>query len=281
MSITTIASTTDLPVILVLDSAAPQVSIAVARGPQILAMAGFAGNERQSAQLLLEIDWLLARAGVTLNEVKALGVVVGPGGFTGLRVSLATIKGIAHARQLPVVGVSALTLAARAAGIAPLTAVIKDAHRQDVFLQIFTINNQLSSDNAVALLNSMTPVTEAVVLPAAAAIEHAQALQQTLNLASILFTGNGVPLYAELLAARAAQAGQPYQVVPLPVWGAAPGWTAYRGPEFLAGDLVALTLAALEQGNTLTAQELAAYYLRPADAEVKLQLGLTGKKQTG
>ncbi len=69
-------------------------------------------GRRHAEQLLAAVDRLLTWVGRSLDEVTGLGVALGPGSFTGLRVGLGVAKGMAAARGLPVVGVSTLEFTA-------------------------------------------------------------------------------------------------------------------------------------------------------------------------
>jgi tRNA threonylcarbamoyladenosine biosynthesis protein TsaB len=70
---------------------------------------------------------LLARTGLSMGELSALGVAIGPGSFTSLRVGLAFVKGLALAQRLPVIGVPTLDAVAASvpAQSIPLAAVIQ------------------------------------------------------------------------------------------------------------------------------------------------------------
>src|SRR3954471_20913556 len=85
----------------------------------------------RAATLLEDVDALLRQAGAHTRDLDALAVGIGPGSFTGVRVGLATARGIALALGLPVAGVS--TLAALAAG-APGAVPVVDARRKEVFI---------------------------------------------------------------------------------------------------------------------------------------------------
>ena len=90
------------------------------------------GERTSRAQTLLEdVDALLRQGGARPTDVDALAVGVGPGSFTGVRVGLATARGLALALGVPVAGVS--TLAALGAGAPGATPVI-DARRREVFV---------------------------------------------------------------------------------------------------------------------------------------------------
>ena len=81
--------------------------------------------------LLEDVDALLRQASAHTADVDALAVGIGPGSFTGIRVGLATARGLALALDIPVAGVS--TLAALAAG-APGAMPVVDARRKEVFV---------------------------------------------------------------------------------------------------------------------------------------------------
>jgi tRNA threonylcarbamoyladenosine biosynthesis protein TsaB len=93
-----------------------------------------------SSRLLPLVEEVLAAAGAGWDAVERIAVGVGPGGFTGLRLGIATARGLAQARGLPLAGVSSLEALAAGAGEAladgvgerPVLAVI-DARRGEVF----------------------------------------------------------------------------------------------------------------------------------------------------
>ncbi len=80
-----------------------------------------------TAELAPAIADLLRRCGLAMEDVRALGVAIGPGSFTSLRVGLALVKGLALARQLPLIGVPTLDVlaAAQASARRPLAVVIQ------------------------------------------------------------------------------------------------------------------------------------------------------------
>lgn len=91
------------------------------------------GGQRPSETLVGHACKMLRMAGVPLKLLNAIVVVNGPGGFTGVRVGLAAVKGLAEGAQIPVTVVSRLEVLAAKAEV---TSAALDAHRHEVFLRI-------------------------------------------------------------------------------------------------------------------------------------------------
>ena len=86
-----------------------------------------------SATLVASVDELLKQAGVRLQDLRALVAVSGPGSFTGVRVGLSAVKGLAEAAGIPIAAVSRLEVLSAKAGV---QSSALDAHRSEVFLRI-------------------------------------------------------------------------------------------------------------------------------------------------
>jgi len=89
----------------------------------------------RAATVLEDVDALLRQAGAHTRELEAIAVGIGPGSFTGIRIGLATARGLALALGVPVAGVS--TLDALSAG-APGAVPVIDARRGEVFVLLET-----------------------------------------------------------------------------------------------------------------------------------------------
>lgn len=99
--------------LLAIDTATQVISLALHDGRSLLAEQSWHTANNHTLELTPAIHQMLTRCGVEIAQITVLGVSVGPGSYSGLRVGVATAKGIAAMRRLPVVGVSALdTLAA-------------------------------------------------------------------------------------------------------------------------------------------------------------------------
>ena len=98
--------------ILGIETATQQVGCAVGGHEGIRANFHAARRRRHVESLVPAIQFVLDQAGVTLDELGAIAVDIGPGLFSGLRVGVTTAKTLAQALRLPVIGVSSLDLLA-------------------------------------------------------------------------------------------------------------------------------------------------------------------------
>lgn len=119
--------------IIALESASSDPSLAVAeRDGSLVASDAWEGEGRQASELLPHLLVLLARAGRELAGTTAIAVGIGPGSFTGLRVSMSLAKGLALALDLPLVGVPSLE--AWLAAEPEARAAVARAGAQDAFV---------------------------------------------------------------------------------------------------------------------------------------------------
>ena len=114
------------------DTGTPVESVALVRGTEILAERAEQRGAGHGASLLDTVAAVLEAAGLTLADVDAFVCGVGPGSFTGLRISLATMKGLALALGKPLYGVRTVEAFRRALPGAPVIAVV-DARRGEIF----------------------------------------------------------------------------------------------------------------------------------------------------
>ena len=112
---------------LAIDTATSRATLALgslANG-SLVAVDSWAAGHAHAETLLPRLQALLAEAGVVLDAIGGIAVGIGPGGFTGLRVGLATAKTLAHGLQRPIVGIgTAAALAAATGETGPLTVIL-------------------------------------------------------------------------------------------------------------------------------------------------------------
>ena len=98
--------------LLAVDTSTAQVGLALYDGAQVIAEYSWRSNRRHTVELAPAISDLLARCGLAMNDVHALGVALGPGSFTSLRVGLALVKGLALSKKIPIIGIPTLDILA-------------------------------------------------------------------------------------------------------------------------------------------------------------------------
>ncbi len=94
--------------LLAIDTSTTVTGLALYTADGPLAECTWESRRNHTAQLLPQLDLLLRHSGATRNDLRAIGVALGPGSWSGLRVGLSTAKGIALAAGLPLLGVSTL-----------------------------------------------------------------------------------------------------------------------------------------------------------------------------
>ena len=171
------------------------------RTVEVVACAEASAHRASNTQLLPRIDALLAEQGVARGELACIVVGRGPGSFTGVRIAMATAKGVASALGVGLVGVSSLDAVAwnaQVAGVRGPLAVVADAMRKEVY----PVRYQLTGEGVCRL------GADRVVKAEAAAAELAACATETPRLA---VTGDALAKYADLFA----PAGEP---LPSELW---------------------------------------------------------------
>ena len=236
--------------ILALETSAKSASCAVTEDGAVLAHSFQCTALTHSRTLLPMLDAMLKNAELPLSSVDAFAVSAGPGSFTGLRIGVSALKGLAWAENKPCVGVS--TLFAMAQNLSHADALLicaMDARRAQVYHALFEAKDgaltRLSEDRAVGLDELCAGLSgdarRKLVLGDGAALAHGY------------LTEHGV-------ACTLAPAALRYQNA--------------AGVAFAAE-------AALARGEGVSAQELAISYLRVSQAERERNARLQGQsKQT-
>ncbi|MBE3117685.1 MAG: tRNA (adenosine(37)-N6)-threonylcarbamoyltransferase complex dimerization subunit type 1 TsaB [Chloroflexi bacterium] len=98
--------------LLAIDTSTAQIGLALYDGATVPGELVWQSRAHHTEQLAPALAGLLERVGVTMDSVKALGVAIGPGSFTSLRVGLAFVKGLTLARHLPLIGIPTLDIVA-------------------------------------------------------------------------------------------------------------------------------------------------------------------------
>lgn len=222
------------PLILAVETATLSGSVALARGEHILA--AFAGDSgvSHSNTLLNDIDKLLHEAQIDLPLIDLFAVANGPGSFTGLRIGIATIKGLAATLGRPCAGIPTLQAVALAAGEAAHSVALLPAGRGEVFAQLFSV----TKDGFVTSLDEATHISPQILIEKYGSLEN------------VLWCGAGAMANKELIEREAR--GRVAPLIPV-----------------LATHVAALAFARFREQQLERPDELQAIYVRPSDAELK------------
>lgn len=222
--------------ILALETSAKSVSCAVVEDGAPLASAYQCTGLTHSRTLLPMVDAMLKNADLTIDDMDALAIAAGPGSFTGLRIGIAAVKGLAWAADKPCLGIS--TLEAMAENIAHLNGLVvgaMDARRAQVYNAVFEAKDgvltRLTPDRAISLEDLCAQLTG--------------------KDQPITVLGDGGMLCQRYLTKHGVKCSL------------APAALLYQ-------NAVGVGLAAeraYARGETVSAQELLPVYLRPAQAE--------------
>lgn len=228
------------PIILALDTSTKATSIAVAKGATLLNSVRAPADEKRSEKLWTEIQSLLTQVGLATSDVDVFAVCRGPGGFTGLRVGMAAVKGLALAADKPIVGISSLEAAAFAAQPATKVCALVNAYKGEVYSQLFSFDRD------------GVPVAENEPIVSSFKV----ALERVAGVKTVTFAGDGAEA-PDLAQVGSRLAGQ---------------HPCYA--EAIAG----LAFLKYARREVETPETLRACYVRPSEAEIKLSLGLLGSK---
>ena len=126
--------------ILAIDTAGHEATVALVHGARGLVREHVSDARALPCETLVQsIADILQAADLSVSDLSALVASVGPGSFTGLRVGLATLQGLAMGAQVPIYGVSSLAVLAASAGPGWVSPVC-DARRGDIFAALYEID---------------------------------------------------------------------------------------------------------------------------------------------
>lgn len=172
---------TKLPTVLAVDTSGPVAGCAVLAGGKIVHLTAMNHGLTHSETIMPAVDAALEGAGLRCEDVDVFAAVAGPGSFTGVRIGVCAVKGLAHAAGKPCAAVHALeALAMNFYGYDGLCCPILDARRGQVYCAAFDMSGGYP---ARALEDAALPLDEFLTL-----------LPKDRRL---VFVGDGVPVYGE------------------------------------------------------------------------------------
>ena len=160
--------------ILEVDTATPCSTVALVCGNlvegKVLASLSVSSSVTHSRRLLLAIERLLDDGGIAKENIQGFAIGLGPGSFTGLRIGMATVKGLATAAGKPLYGVSTLdVIAASCTGGSRLICSVLDARKKEVYAAFYraddnTIPRRVSDITVLAPGKLAEQISEPVMM---------------------------------------------------------------------------------------------------------------------
>lgn len=186
--------------ILALDTSSTQASLALI-DPVRRAVNEHALQARAlpSEAVVARLDTMLKEAHCDAKTLRAIVVGLGPGSFTGLRVGLATAKGLAFGSGAKVYGISSMEVLARAAGVTGPVLVVGDARRGGLYSALYDV----AAHHAVHVVLAEQVMTLAALTRA---VQHALGEDAPQALAELTVVGDMGAEVAQALGARFVQA---------------------------------------------------------------------------
>ena len=245
------------PIILSIDTATLSGSIWLGRGSDELAARIGDPTISQSASLLKDIDDSLKQAGLKLSDVDLFACAAGPGSFTGLRIGLATLKGLAASLVRPCLGIPTLHAVAHAAGPSMATVALLPAGRGELFAQMLAVSESGS-------------VTE---LDKPAHLSPQKVVTRYSSAANLRWAGPGAYAQRDFLATHAEAQGIDFSAEgnegnANAAKRTSQCWTLAPLAPNLAKQVAALALELFRGGDIQSPHSLSAIYVRPSDAEL-------------
>ena len=223
--------------ILAVDTATTSCSVAIVDKTSLLSEFTIDREETHSKHLMNMIQTAMRMAGLNFSDIDGFAVTRGPGSFTGLRIGISTIKGLAVASEKPIVGVSSLeTLALQVSYSRDLICPILDARKGEVYFSRYKLQN-----------GQLQKQTEERVAHPDKAIDDLNEF--------CLFVGNGALLYKEMISEKLGEFAS---------------FAPMIHNTIRASTLAYFSMKNFENNDTDDIEKVLPYYIRKSDAELNL-----------
>ncbi|MGD9239358.1 MAG: tRNA (adenosine(37)-N6)-threonylcarbamoyltransferase complex dimerization subunit type 1 TsaB [Desulfobacterales bacterium] len=221
--------------ILAVDTATKSCSVAIIEAGSLSTELTSLKDQTHSKHLMELIHNALGISGFGAADIDGLAVTIGPGSFTGLRIGVSTIKGLAHALDKPVAGISSLdVLAWQCADRSYLICPLLDARKGEVYSATYRYNH-----------DTLTPKSPETASAPEAAIQKIKE--------PCVFIGSGAQLYRKRISTVL-------------------GDLAHFAPQsqniIRASSVAFLSMERFKTHDTVTAADLVPHYIRKSDAEL-------------
>lgn len=219
--------------ILAVDTSSGVASAAVVDGDKLVCECVLNNKLTHSQTLMPMIDEVFSKSELTPKDIDIFAVANGPGSFTGLRIGVSAVKGLAHAANKPVCGVNTLEALAYNLPFCPhIIAPIMDARREQVYNAFYRWENG-----------------ELKTVTGPRAISLDECLSELLKMGEkVVFLGDGVRVFRDKISSTLKD-------------------LALFAPQLACTQRAACVAEAAKNKNTINYSELAPVYLRKSQAE--------------
>lgn len=218
--------------ILAIDTASSALSAAILEEEEVIAQFGFNIGYQHSQIFMPMLEAMLSNAKMTLREMSAIAVIVGPGSFTGLRIGIASAKAWGQALSLPLIPIDTLDALARLSRSEGLLCPIVEARRDEVYCALYKDGRRMVENKVM----NLPQLTKEII-----------ALDE-----QVTFLGDALSTYREFLKDELADKYQEDKSVK--------GLFAATGAAMIARE-------SFLSGNTVTAAALSPIYILLPEAE--------------
>ena len=227
--------------ILAVDTATQSCSVAVTDQRQLLAELTIANGRTHSRHLMHLIDTVFQIAGMKVEQMDGFAATIGPGSFTGLRIGISAVKGLAYALHKPMVGISSLEALAWQCSQTPfLVCAIIDARKKEVYSCRYRFKNRILVKEGGEQVASPGHILQGINEPC-------------------VFVGNGAVLYQQMITAELGELAL---------------FADDNRHIIRATTIAGLSLARIDQNSAADLKFLVPHYIRKSDAE--LNIGRSG-----
>jgi len=222
--------------VLAIETATMSGSIAVVEDDTLIGEVRINVKIAHSERVMTSVEWLLTASNLSINDIDAFAVSIGPGSFTGLRIGLSTIKGLSYAAKKPIVPVPTLDAFARRIRFSsyPVCPML-DARKNEVYTGLYSWENgqcrKIIPEIAIAPADFLKEIGERTI-----------------------FMGEGAKIYRQLIIDKLpdnALFASPSEMTPS------------------ASSVAEIAIEKLQEGITADPASLVPFYLRRSSAEIQ------------
>jgi tRNA threonylcarbamoyladenosine biosynthesis protein TsaB len=223
--------------ILSIDTSTATCTVGLVDGNDLVAESVDQSGQTHARHIMGMLDDTLTQAKMSLEEVDGFGVITGPGTFTGLRIGISTVQGMAYALSKPVAGITSLdALATQAATKLKHICPMVDARRHEVYYGFYVLHAKGLKQTGAHQVASPTTLLEQIQQPC-------------------YFLGTGARMYRQVISDSL---------------GSEALFAEADLDRIHSGVIAKLARAQLQDVERQQLPLISPYYIRRSDAEVKL-----------